>query len=182
MRKVRTRSAKNAGVAFPDEREDDEVFIAEAILKRKNTKYLVKCVGYEAEWMESEIVPSFLLEHFLNTGRTTIPLPQILSSSTTGNIVYNTLTWKPNPDLPSWTPYMDTLFPGHVSEEEDVDLDEGPLRCNTKKDKDSRFHRHTAGIFIGRWPCGVCVLWDELFGTESVSQVRGIITDWLRYI
>ena len=150
MRKVRNRTTKNGGDEFADEREDDEVFIAEAILKRNKTKYLVKCVGYEAEWMEMDIIPAFLLEHFQKTGRTNIPLPRILSSSTTGNIVYNTLTWKSDCNLPTWTPETASLFPGHNTEEsttsEQID---GPLRCNTRKDKDSRFHRHSAGIFIG---------------------------------
>ena len=25
----------------------------------------------------------------------------------------------------------------------------------------------------------MCVLWDELYGTENIRQVHGIITDWL---
>ena len=96
LRKLRTRSA------FPDDREDDEVFIAEGILKRENDKYLVKCVGYEPEWMDMGIIPSFLLEHFHKIGNTY-----------TGNIVYNTLTWTTGLSLPRFTPCMDTLFPGH---------------------------------------------------------------------
>ena len=173
LRKLRTRSA------FPDDREDDEVFIAEGILKRENDKYLVKFVGYEPEWMDMGTIPSFILEHFHKTGNTNIPRPHILSSSTTGNTVYNTLTWTMDLSLPRFIPSMDTLFLGHGTE--NPDQVDGPLRCNTKKDKDSRFHRHTAGIMVGCWPCGICVLWDELYGTESISQVYGIITDWLRW-
>ena len=173
----RLRSTRSTSLAFLDERDDDEVFIAEAILKREKDNYLVKCVGYEAEWMSIDVIPTFLLEHFHKTGNKKIPLPHILSSTSTGNVVYNTLTWTADNTLPMWTPYADTLFPGHSSVEND---DDGvALRCNTKKDKDTRFHRHTAGIFIGCWPCGICVLWDELYGTESISQVHGIITDWL---
>ena len=149
MRKTRTRGANPE---FMDTRDDDEVFIAEAILKRDMDRYLVKCVGYEAEWMESTTIPSFLLEHFKTTGSTRIPLPHIMSTSTTGNIVYNTLTWKHNPDLPLWRPNDPSMFPDYGPEESnDLDSGEGPpLTCNTKKDKDSRFHRHTAGIFIGK--------------------------------
>ena len=42
------------------------------------------------------------------------------------------------------------MFPDYVPEESnDLDSGEGPpLTCNTKKDKDSRFHRHMAEIFI----------------------------------
>ena len=152
MRKSKTRGAKSVLTEFLDEREDDELFIAEGILKRDKNKYLVKCVGYEPEWMDSKLIPSFLLEHFQSTGSKQIPHPHIMSSNRTGNIVYNALTWKPESDLPIWNPEEPSLFSGHELEEEpaiEETHDEGPLKCNTKKDKDSRFHRHTAGIFIG---------------------------------
>ena len=149
------RTRANKIVEFGDQREDDEVFIVEKVLRRNKNQHLVQCVGYEPEWMESIHIPSFLLEHFHKTGKCDIPVPQIQSSSTTGNIVYQTLTWTPNDSLPTWTPppsaHTQSLFPGHSSDQADhTDHgNEGPLTCNTKKDKDSRFHRHTAGIFIG---------------------------------
>ena len=30
------------------------------------------------------------------------------------------------------------------------------------------------------WPCGVVPLWDELFGSEGMRQVYGIILEWLK--
>ena len=170
MHRLKTRSGM-----FSDDRENDEVFIVEAILKREHEKYLVKCIGYEPEWMPMNVIPTFILEHFHNNGKTKLPQPHILSTTSTGNIVYNTLTWTGDPTLPTWTPEM-------FADYEDIEDQDAQLRCNTKKDKDSRFHRHTAGIFIGCWPCGVCVLWDELYGSENIRQVFGIITDWLRYL
>ena len=195
--KLRASRVVKDGEEFADEREDDEVFIVEKIIKRNKSDYLVQCVGYEPEWIASEFIPSFILENFHKSGKTDIPLPRIQSSSTTGSIVYNTLTWKSDPSLLLWTPADQTqrMFPGHSADQRS-EHEGGPLTCNTRKDKDSRFHRHTAGIFIGShsvnlngnhvfnvgcWPCGVCVLWDELYGTESVTQLHGIITDWLRY-
>ena len=37
------------------------------------------------------------------------------------------------------------------------------------------------GLFCYQYsrPCGVCVLWEELYGTENIKQVYGLITDWL---
>ena len=152
MRSRRAKAIKSGVHTFLDDREDDEIFIVEQLLKRNQNQYLVKCVGYEPEWMESVHIPSFLLELYQKTGKTKIPLPNIQSSSTngSGSIVFNTLTWKSDATLRPWAPEMTSLFPGHNSEQSSTDETEGgPLTCNTKKDKDSRFHRHTAGIFIG---------------------------------
>ena len=35
------------------------------------------------------------------------------------------------------------------------------------------------GIFLGSFPCGVVPLWDELFGSESTSQVYGVFIEYL---
>ena len=60
------------------------------------------------------------------------------------------------------------------------------------KDKDKRICRHTWGVLIGCYPCGVVVLFDEIFGSgkpifkylsllyaESVSQVYALVCEWL---
>ena len=51
--------------------------------------------------------------------------------------------------------------------------------CNTRKSRDKRVKRHTVGLLIGTYPCGVVVLVDELFGSEAVSQVCGQVTEHL---
>ena len=35
------------------------------------------------------------------------------------------------------------------------------------------------GLFVAVKPCGTVVLFDELYGSESISQVYGIMIDWL---
>ena len=40
--------------------------------------------------------------------------------------------------------------------------------------------RWNVGIFLGAYPCGIVPLWDELFGSESISQVVKIVLN-LRY-
>ena len=34
--------------------------------------------------------------------------------------------------------------------------------CNTRKSRDRRERRHTVGVLVGAFPCGVIVLWDEI--------------------
>ena len=43
--------------------------------------------------------------------------------------------------------------------------------------------RHARSIlidpYISCWPCGIVVLFEELHGSESISQVYGIVVEWL---
>ena len=112
MRNLRTRSARSFD--FLDTRDDDEVFIVEAILKRDKSNYLVKFLSYEPEWIESNLIPSLLLEHFITTGQSRIPYPNKISSISTGNIVYKALTWKTESNLPTWTQDNDAEFPMNI--------------------------------------------------------------------
>ena len=49
--------------------------------------------------------------------------------------------------------------------------------CNTKKTKDKRERRHTVGIMVGTKPCGIVTLFDELYGSESLTQVYGMLVE-----
>ena len=51
--------------------------------------------------------------------------------------------------------------------------------CNTKKTKDKRERRHLVGICVGTKPCGRVVLWDELYGSETLTQIYGILVEYL---
>ena len=63
---------------------------------------------------------------------------------------------------------------------EDV-LSEEELKssCNTRKVRDKRDRRHTAGILISAKPCGIIPHVDELFVSESINQVHGSIVEFL---
>ena len=50
--------------------------------------------------------------------------------------------------------------------------------CNTRKNKDKRCRRHTAGIFISARPCGIIPHIDEMHRTESTNQTYGSILDF----
>ena len=39
------------------------------------------------------------------------------------------------------------------------------------KVRDKRDRRHSCGILVSSKPCGIVPHWDELFGSESITQV-----------
>ena len=149
MRKKRTRASKLKGAMLVDDREDDEVFIVEKLMNRRKNEVLVQCAGYEPEWMDCSLVPSFLLENFHSSGQEDIPLPRVVSSSQKGGIVYKSLIWREDLSLPTLDHQNAALFHNVQEGQTERYTTEKPLSCNTRKDKDSRFHRHTCGIFIG---------------------------------
>ena len=51
--------------------------------------------------------------------------------------------------------------------------------CTTRKSRDKIVKRHTLGILIGASPCGIVRFCKELFGSESLSQVYGILIKYL---
>ena len=56
--------------------------------------------------------------------------------------------------------------------------DELKSSCNTRKVRDKRNRRHTAGILISARPCGIIPHVDELYGCESIKQVHGSIVEF----
>ena len=42
-----------------------------------------------------------------------------------------------------------------------------------------RSRRHTVGILVGAFPCGIITLFDELYGSESLTQVYAIVIEYL---
>ena len=73
------------------------------------------------------------------------------------------------------------------------------LTCRTEKEKQGKLNERTAGknvyrtemhynilrttvagILAGMWPCGIIVFVHELFISESLSQVYGILHEFLK--
>ena len=52
-------------------------------------------------------------------------------------------------------------------------------RAIPEKSRDKRVLRHTVGILIGTYPCGNVTLFEELYGSESLSQVYAHVTDYI---
>ena len=53
------------------------------------------------------------------------------------------------------------------------------VSCNPRKNWDKREQRHTVRVVIGAYPCATFVIGDELFGSEGIAQVYGLLKDFL---
>ena len=51
--------------------------------------------------------------------------------------------------------------------------------CNMRKSRDKRVKKHTLGLLVGAAPCGVVRILKELHGSESLTQVYGIVIEYL---
>jgi hypothetical protein len=54
--------------------------------------------------------------------------------------------------------------------------------CNTRKSRDERIKMHTLRILLGMAPCGMVRIVSELFGSESISHVYGIVIEYISKI
>ena len=172
LRKYRTDTATYA------EAEQDEVYIVESIMEIKGTEVLVKWVGFpDPTWENENGIPKFIRNYYENNpaklGKV-LPNPKIKHSKAIGDTVIHKLSWGDEPGA-EWM--SDDFF---KLLDEKGEITESTLSsCNTRKSRDKRQNVHSVGVFTGAYPCGIIVLGDELYGSESISQVYGILTDWL---
>ena len=167
---VSRKRTKKTNLLLPD----DEVFTVETILgfkKKDNVDYFhIKWAGFdksEATWEPRINVPSFILRFYEKPGNFGKPLPKPRIEKTKqvadGSEVFHFLKWGEE-DSGEWI--SECLF--------ELDADsvvEEISTCNTRKIKEKRDRRHTCGVLISCKPCGICPHWDELFGSESITQV-----------
>ena len=167
----------------------DSVFTVEAILNAKNVnndiQYLVKFAGYpisEACWEPCKNLPTFITEYYKDKSKHGSPLPTPSIKHTRkvdhNSEIYHHLEWKTTKHSGRELKLQngETLF--------DLDMDklaadEIRSSCNTRKLKDKRDRRHSAGIIIHAKPCGKIPHVDELFNCESINQVYGSIIEFL---
>ena len=71
------------------------------------------------------------------------------------------------------------IFFHYLSEDGEILNSNLTVTCNTCISCDKTCRRHTVGVFVGAYPCGTIVLFDELYGSESISQVYGILVEFL---
>ena len=176
----RLEKVKDKEKNFKEQDFSDNVYIVEEIKDCKIEKgieyYLIKWEDYlEETWEPASNLPSFMVSYFKKTGNGLVPTPRVAETRKKGSALEYKLVWSGDDNLTEWVP-----------EHEIIDLDKAEIpsstearACNTRKDRDKRKNRHTCGIFIGCYPCGVCLLFDELFGSESISQVYAIILEFL---
>ena len=168
---------------------EDSVFVVESVLDaRKNgndAEYLVKFSGYprtEACWEPMKNLPHFVIDFYGDKSKYGLPLPSPTITETVkvdeASEVFHHLDWKissignKNLEIEDGSSIFD-LNQDKLSE------DEIKSSCNTRKVKDKRDRRHTAGIIIHAKPCGKIPHVDELFNCESISQVYGNVIEYL---
>ena len=124
--------------------EADMLFIIESILERKGASVLVKWEGYKKPtWEPFSSMPDFV-QHFVEkNGPGKIPDPVVKHQKTIDGNIHVMLEWRND------TGEKDVVW--KRVEKTEVDA----FKCDTKKDKDKRICRHTFGINIACWPCGV---------------------------
>ena len=161
---------------------DDDFFVIEEItqvrMEKDKKMYLVKWVGYppnQSTWEPEEHIPSFIKKYYDNTGNIgkKLPAPQIKHTKTIGGVKHHYLKWSDSEG--DWL--SEDFF--KIMNEDGELVDTNQTVCNTRKSRDKRVKRHTVGLLIGSYPCGIVVLVEELFGSEAISQVYGAVTDHL---
>ena len=88
---------------------------------------------------------------------------------------YHLLSWENDDTAENWVPEE---FFNILSNEGETQNTLEEESCQTWKSRDKRVLRHTVGILVGTYPCGNISLFDELYGSESLSQVYAILADY----
>ena len=155
-----------------------ETFYVEEILesrfnkKLKKKEYLIKWKTYDDEtWEPKENIPRVLIEQY--TLYKTIQKEKFIVERALINrikavaVMFHDehVIWLPecalNVNPEAYKIHIDNKYYREIS-------------CNTKKDK-VRFHTRTAGILVGGYPCGTMTFVNEIFNSESISQVASIL-------
>ena len=162
--------------------QNNDYYVIEKILEIKETnnvkEFLVSWVGYpetEATWEPEDNIPGFIRKYYEDKSKigSKLSAPCIRPTNTVDGVKHNYLKWDTNEG--DWI--SEEFFKLLNEDGEIVDVHE-PM-CNTRKSRDKIVKRHTLGIVIGASPCGIVRFCEELFGSESLSQVYGILIKYL---
>ena len=98
-----------------------------------------------------------------------LPLPVIHDTKDLGNGQQMfKLSWGDGADGETDAEWLNADFFNQVNS--------GPTTtCNTQKERVRRLKNHSCGIFITASPCGIIVAFDEIFQSESNTQVFHIL-------
>ena len=171
-----------------DKAGDDNAYIVESILDitEEDGKQVFKVKWFnfpsEAATMEpEENIPKFIVEYYKDRTKLgkVLPSPRIKhTKKTSSGTLFHFLTWEGEKGG-QWHGEDFFKLAGGVDGEGDEMLVLPDLSCRTRKSRDKRICRWNVGISLGAFPCGVVPLWDELFGSESTSQVYGVFIEYL---
>jgi hypothetical protein len=182
---ARTRQALRGHrnhTAVSAEAGQDTMYVVESILdiSEDQKKFKIKWVGFPEEfatWEDKDTVPKFILKYYLdnplNLGKT-LPNPTIKATKVIGDSEIYLLSW----DGEESRQWLHEDFFKILDDFGDVMSAAVETSCKTRKSRDKRENGHTVGVLVGAMPCGTVVFIDELYGSESISQVYGILLDF----
>lgn len=164
----------------------DDIYVIESIVEKQDDGELwkVKWLGFPEEkstWEPSTNIQPWILSYYkedLQRLGCPLPEPKIKHIKKAGDEVFYYLSW--GNEKVKGNPWKGESFFSLASQDGDLMTQlEEDQSCNTKKTKDKRERRHLVGICVGTKPCGRVVLWDELYGSESLTQIYGILVEYL---
>ena len=156
-----TRDKLNKQQRMRSELDVDMLFIVESILDKSGEEILVKWENYkQPTWEPLSSMPAFIKSYVENNGCGNIPDPIIKHVKTVDGNKHVMLEWTDNAGD------KDVMWQKMtVSEFEDE------FKCDTKKDKDKRLCRHSFGINIGCYPCGVVVMFKVVSCAAAINPI-----------
>lgn len=169
---------KRKETATAEEAGGDDFYVIESVVEKKeeNHKKLfkIKWAGFSSDentWEGEGSVPGFIQKFYEddnNLGKP-LPKPMIKHTKRIGNTEYHYLKW----GTQKGGQWLNEDYFKVVTEDGEVSTMAATpeVSCGTRKSRDKRVKRHTVGLFVVAYPCGVVVVCDELFGSESISQV-----------
>ena len=187
--KFTLRKHRSNNATFKDASQD-QVYVIESLLEKKtvgsDTHWKVRWLGFpdsEATWEPSKNIQRWMKEFYNeDESRFGKPLPEpiIKCKKVAAGQTYYYLTWgaKDKTSAPEDQWVTEDFFK-IASDDGELVTQLDDLSCNTKKTKDKRNRRHTVGILVGSKPCGTVVMFNELYGSESVTQVYANLVDHL---
>ena len=176
-------SGYRAVTNYSEQAGNDQFYIVERIdeIKVEDDKkvFKVKWLGYpESTWEGEDRLPGFIKKYYTDNVKrvgSILPNPRIKHTKKVGGSEVHLLSWEGE----SGSEWVHEDFFHYLSEEGEVLNSNMTVSCNTRKSRDKTCRRHTVGVFVGAYTCGTIVLFDELYGSESISQVYGILIEFL---
>ena len=176
-KETRENLRKDQPSSFPQ----DNVFFIKSLIKynKSNDTYLVRWANASEKsdsWENEEIIPRFIINWYkedLDRLGKEIPKPKIKWTKAGGpGEKFYFLSWGNSGTWVNTEELQESLF----DLESQAFIPESS--CNTRKEKDKRSRRHTVGLHIVAWPCGIIPDFSELFGSESITQVWALLCDF----
>ena len=172
-----------ADTNYSEHASGDQFYVVETIMSVKTVgedrMFEVKWAGFpDSTWEKEDGLPGFIKKYYSDKPErlgTKLPNPKIKHTKKVGGSDIHLLSWEGE----EGNEWLHDDFFHYLSEDGEVINSNISVTCNTRKSRDKTTRRHTVGVFVGAFPCGTIVLFDELYGSESISQVYGILTEFL---